>query len=43
MTYQTLVVEKSDGIAKISLNRPPMNAVNEELLNELEALCAELD
>jgi len=36
MTYKTLIVEKSKGIAKIILNRPRvLNAINEELLTEL--------
>ena len=43
MNYKTLLVEKSEGIAKIKLNRPPMNSVNEELLDELSALCDKLD
>jgi len=36
MTYKTLILEKSKGIAKIILNRPRvLNAMNEELLAEL--------
>ena len=43
MTYRTLIVEKENGIAKVTLNRPPLNAVNEELLDELKALCDEIE
>jgi enoyl-CoA hydratase/carnithine racemase len=43
MNYNTLLIEKSNGVAKVKLNRPPLNAVNEELLDELSALCEELD
>ncbi len=36
MTYKNLILEKSNGIAKIILNRPRvLNAMNEELLAEL--------
>jgi len=43
MNYKTLLLETSEGIAKIKLNVPPLNAVNEELLDELASLCEELD
>lgn len=36
MTYQTIIVTKEDGIAKITLNRPEaMNSVNEQMLKDL--------
>ena len=40
MTYETLLFEKQDGIAKLSLNRPDkLNALDTQLFNELyEAL-----
>ncbi|MBW1709948.1 MAG: enoyl-CoA hydratase/isomerase family protein [Deltaproteobacteria bacterium] len=43
MTYNTMIVEKKNQIATITLNRPPMNAVNEELLNELVEVCDDLE
>lgn len=42
MTYQTIVFEKADGIATITLNRPKVyNAINNELLHEI-ALATDL-
>jgi enoyl-CoA hydratase len=43
MDYNTLILEKKDRIATITLNRPPMNAVNEELLDELVAVCEDIE
>lgn len=43
MSYNTMTVEKKDGIATIVLNRPPLNAVNEELLDELTAVCSNIE
>ncbi len=43
MGYNTMAVEKKDRIATITLNRPPMNAVNEELLDELVAICEDIE
>jgi len=43
MTYQTMQLESKDGIATITLNRPPMNAVNELLLDELVLVCNEIE
>ncbi|OBK39232.1 enoyl-CoA hydratase [Mycobacterium sp. 1245111.1] len=43
-TYQRLVVEKSDGIGWLILNRPDAgNAFDSQMLDELEAAWAELD
>ena len=36
MAYETLIVEKEGNIGIITLNRPPANAVNFALLNDLE-------
>ena len=36
MTYKTILFEKADGIAKVSLNRPDsLNALNSDVYNEL--------
>ena len=43
MEYNTMIVEKKDRVAKIILNRPPLNAVNEEMLDELVAVCEDLE
>lgn len=43
MDYNTLILEKKERIATITLNRPPMNAVNEELLDELVAACEDIE
>jgi enoyl-CoA hydratase len=43
MDYETLKLEKTDAVAIITLDRPPLNAVNETLLNELAAVCDALE
>jgi len=43
MNYNTMIVEKKERIAWITLNRPPMNAVNEEMLDELVEVCREIE
>lgn len=43
MSYNTLIVEKNDGLARIFFNRPPLNPVNEELLDELQAACTDIE
>jgi len=43
MTYETLLVERTDAVALIRLNRPKaLNALNSELLGELAAALAEI-
>ncbi len=40
MAYETLIVEKEDGIAIVKLNRPPMNPLNTKVYSEIyEAFC----
>jgi enoyl-CoA hydratase len=40
MAYETLIVEKEDGIAIVKLNRPPMNPLNVKVYGEIyEAFC----
>jgi len=41
MAYETLIVEREENIAIITLNRPPANPINFTLLNELEAVLNE--
>ena len=44
MTYETILLEKKDGIAKIILNRPQaLNAVTEGLLTDLVSACEEVE
>ncbi len=43
MAYQTLIVEREDGFAVVTLNRPPANTISGELVSELEAAVAELE
>jgi enoyl-CoA hydratase/carnithine racemase len=37
MAYETLIVERADGYAVVTLNRPPANTISVDLLVELEA------
>jgi len=43
MAYETLIVERDENIAVITLNRPPANPINFTLLNELEAVLNEFE
>jgi enoyl-CoA hydratase len=43
MAYDTLIVEREEGVAVVTLNRPPANAISGPLVLELEAAVAELD
>jgi enoyl-CoA hydratase/carnithine racemase len=36
MTYETLIVERADGYAVVTLNRPPANTISGQLVAELE-------
>jgi enoyl-CoA hydratase len=38
MSYETLLVEREDAVAVVTLNRPPVNAISAELVAELEAV-----
>src|SRR5436189_5778580 len=42
MAYETLLVDRDDGFAVITLNRPPANAISEPLVRELNAALGEL-
>jgi enoyl-CoA hydratase/carnithine racemase len=41
MAYETLIVERDENIAVITLNRPPANPINLTVLDELEAVLNE--
>ena len=44
MAWNTLIVEKKDGIATVTLNRPDrLNALNSELMTELGRALDEID
>ncbi|HEX2440214.1 MAG TPA: enoyl-CoA hydratase-related protein [Methylomirabilota bacterium] len=42
MAYETPLLTREDGFAVITLNRPPANAISEELIRELNAALNEL-
>src|SRR6266571_7631081 len=41
MAYETLLVDREEGFAVITLNRPPANAISEPLVHELDAALGE--
>ena len=43
MAYEALIVTREESYAIITLNRPPANAINEQLMRELDAALAELE
>ena len=43
-SYENLIVEKENGLAVVTINRPKaLNALNSAVLTELDALCGELE
>ena len=36
MAYETILVEQADRIATITLNRPPMNPISTEMIEEMD-------
>ena len=42
MAYETLLIAREDGFAIVTLNRPPANAISEQLVHELDAALGEL-
>jgi enoyl-CoA hydratase/carnithine racemase len=42
MPYETLLVERTDGYAVVTLNRPPANTISAQLVSELETAVEEL-
>ena len=44
MTYETILVERDDRVATITLNRPKaLNALNAQVMNEVTTAAAEFD
>jgi enoyl-CoA hydratase/carnithine racemase len=43
MGYETLILAREESYAIITLNRPPANAINEQLMRELDTALAELE
>jgi len=43
MEYETLYVEKEENIAIVSLNRPPVNSLNERAYKEIYAVFCDLE
>lgn len=43
MSYSVIIVEKKDGIATITLNRPPFNPLNSQVYKELAQAAADLN
>ncbi|MBI4296071.1 MAG: enoyl-CoA hydratase/isomerase family protein [Chloroflexi bacterium] len=42
MTFKNILLEKKDGVGKITINRPPLNVLNIESIEEINAALAEL-
>src|SRR5215468_11774849 len=42
MAYETILLAREENFAVITLNRPPMNAINEALMRDLNAALSEL-
>jgi enoyl-CoA hydratase/carnithine racemase len=43
MAYETLIVTREESFAVVTLNRPPANAINEQLMRELDAALTALE
>ncbi len=43
MPYETLSLEREEGVAVVTLNRPPANAISESLMRELDAVLTEIE
>jgi len=42
MVYKNIILEKKDGIARLTINRPPVNVVNYEAISEINAALEDL-
>jgi enoyl-CoA hydratase/carnithine racemase len=43
MSYETLLLDREDVVAAVTLNRPPANAISEALIRELDAALTEIE
>lgn len=43
MPYETLILSREEGFAVITLNRPPANAISEQLMRDLNAALSDLE
>lgn len=43
MAYETLIIEKEEGVAIVKLNRPPVNSLNAKAYNEIYDVFCELE
>ncbi len=43
MPYETMNLSREDGLAVVTLNRPPANAISEALMRELNAVLSEIE
>ena len=43
MSYETLILTQEESYAVITLNRPPANAINEQLMRDLDAALTDLE
>jgi enoyl-CoA hydratase/carnithine racemase len=42
MAYETVLLSREEGVALLTLNRPPANAINEQLMRDLDAALEEI-
>ncbi len=43
MRYETLILSREETFAVITLNRPPANAISEQLMKELNAALSDVE
>src|SRR6266446_6706517 len=43
MPYETMILGREEGLAVLTLNRPPANAISEALMRELNAVLSEIE
>ena len=43
MPYETMILDREEGFAVLTLNRPPANAISEALMRELNAVLSETE